>query len=158
MKNSLLLTIMLHLLRISLGIFFLYTSVLKIPDLGNTALFLTRSNILPETWSMPLSCIGVAMEFIVGLCLLLRKQYKGAALWACVMSSTFLLLFVQAWMRGLDLSCNCTGSNAVIDNYPIEIGYRLLLFGACLLLCWDATRGQSHTWRITRPLDFSQAD
>ncbi len=156
MQKSAILRLMLNLVRLSLGVFFLYTSVAKIPDLPTTALFLTRSHIFPESASMPLACIGVAMEFIVGFCFLFRCSYFAASIWSLVMSSTFIALFVQAWIRNLDLSCNCTGTTAEIANYPLEVGYRLLLAGACLITIWDAYRLYAIAQK-GKPLDFSEA-
>ncbi|MFI3243473.1 MAG: hypothetical protein R3Y56_04385 [Akkermansia sp.] len=156
MPKSAILRLMLNLVRLGLALFFLYTSVAKIPDLPTTALFLTRSDIFPESASMPLACIGVAMEFVVGCCFLFRCYYFAASIWSLVMCSTFVALFVQAWFRGLDLSCNCTGTSAIIDNYPMEVGYRLLLAGACLITLWDAFRLASLA-KKGKPLDFSEA-
>ena len=156
MKKSIILSLMLLLLRLSLGIFFLWTSIQKFSDLPTTALFITRSLILPESFSYPLACIGVAMEFIVALGLITRCYYGGISLWASLMSGTFLLLFTQAWLRGLDLSCNCTGNEEPILNYPLDVGLRLLLFGSCLLLVWDAKR-LSEQKKPRKNLDFSDA-
>ena len=147
----------LFLLRVGLGGFFLITGVLKINGLNETANFLTHSRILPEWFSMPLACIGVAMELVVAVCLLLRKCYRGATIWGLVMAGTFFLLYAQAWARGLELSCNCTGSTHDIVNYPLDTGLRLLLVGAMLLLIWDSHHTTSNMWRVTR-LDFSDPD
>ncbi|MBR5522415.1 MAG: DoxX family protein [Akkermansia sp.] len=155
MRNIRSITSMLTLLRVGLGAFFLVTGIPKIADLGETAEFLTRSDILPAWCSMPLACTGVAMELVVAVCLLFRLAYRGAAAWAAIMSSVFLLLYVQAWARGLDLSCNCLGSTHAIDNYPLDTGMRLLLLGAALLLIWDSRRVDSSIWK-NRKLDFSE--
>ena len=149
--------ILLTLLRIGLGIFFLITGALKITDLGTTAEFMTRSALLPEWCSMPIVCIGVAMELVVGVCLVFRRCYQGAALWGTVMCGVFLFLYAQAWMRGLELSCNCTGSLHEIVNYPLDTAMRLLLLGAMLLLMWDTRRRRSVLWNPNdSPFDFSE--
>lgn len=156
MRNSRIINILLGLLRIGLGVFFLITGVLKIGELGETAEFLTRSDLLPAWCSMPLGCIGVAMELVVGACLVFRLAYRGAAAWGVVMSSVFLFLYAQAWARGLQLSCNCLGSTHAITDYPQDTGARLLLLGAMLLLLWDSRRSSSNMWK-SRKLDFSDA-
>ena len=148
--------LLLSLLRLGLGLFFLTTAVLKIDQLGDTAEFLTRSRLLPECCSLPLACIGVAMELVVALCLLLRRSYRGASLWAVVMCAVYLLLYAQAWARGLELSCNCLGSAHEIVNYPLDTGLRLLLLAAVTLLLWDARRPRAA--RRGQRFDFSQAD
>ena len=157
MRNSRTIDILLTLLRIGLGVFFLITGIMKIGDLGQTAEFLTRSDLLPEFFSMPLACIGVAMELVVAVCLVFRLSYRGAAVWGVVMTFVFLLLYAQAWARGLSLSCNCMGSDHEIVNFPQDTGVRLLLLGAMLLLVWDSRRRDSLASRKPRKFDFSEA-
>lgn len=142
------------LLRVGMGVFFLCTGLLKISGLDETAQFLTRSRLLPELFSMPLACTGVAMELVVGACLLLRAAYRGAALWGCVMTGVFLLLYAQAWARGLELSCNCLGATHEIVNYPLDTGMRALLLGAMLILFWDSRQPNALLWKFRR-FDFS---
>lgn len=154
MKNSGLINVLLNLLRVGLGLFFLVTGILKVPELGETAEFLTRSQLLPEWCSLPLACTGIAMELVVAVCLVFRLAYRGAAAWGAVMTFVFLFLYAQAWIRGLELSCNCLGSTHEIVNYPQDTGARLLLMGAMLLLMWDSRRVSSGIWQ-PRKLDFS---
>lgn len=154
-RNNRFINLLLALLRVGMGLFFLITGVAKVPDLGETAEFLTRSQLLPEWCSMPLACTGVAMEIVTALCLIFRFAYRGAAAWGVIMTSVFLLLYVQAWARGLELSCNCTGTTHEIVNYPLDTGIRLLLLGAMLLLLWDSRRENSSIWR-PRKFDFSE--
>lgn len=154
MKNSRFVTVLLTLLRVGLGVFFLYTGVLKIADLGTTAQFMTASRLLPELFSMPVACVGVAMELVVGACLVLRCQYRGAALWGIVMTVVFVFLYSQAWARGLDLTCNCMGSGHQLDNYPLDIGIRLLLMGGMCLLYWEACTNELPPFP-GKKLDFS---
>lgn len=142
------------LLRVGMGLFFLSTGLLKIAHLDETAEFLTRSRLLPQLFSMPLACMGVAMELIVGGCLLMRAAYRGAALWGCVMTGVFLALYTQAWARGLELSCNCLGTSREIVNYPLDTGMRALLLGAMLILVWDSRQSNTLLWKF-RKLDFS---
>ncbi|MCH5285420.1 MAG: DoxX family protein [Akkermansiaceae bacterium] len=149
-----LLLLLTFLLRVGMGMFFIITGLLKISGLDETAEFLTRSRLLPEFFSMPLACIGVAMELVVGVCLLLRLLYRGAALWGSVMTSIFILLYLQAWIRGLELSCNCLGSTHEIVNYPLDTGMRLLLLGGMLILVWESRQSSSYLWKFHR-LDFS---
>ena len=132
--------LLLNILRIAMGGFFLITAVQKVTNMNETADFLTRSRILPEFFSLPLASIGLAMELVVAVCLLGKKSYRGATVWGVVMCGCFLLLYFQAWMRGLELSCNCLGSQHEITNYPFDTGMRLLLLGAMLLLLWDSRR------------------
>lgn len=139
-KYNRFINLLLTILRVGLGGFFLATALMKVTGINETADFLTRSRILPAFFSFPLACVGLAMELVVGICLLARRSYRGATVWGVVMCGTFLLLYLQAWMRGLELSCNCLGSMHEITNYPLDTGMRLLLLGAMLLLFWDSRR------------------
>ncbi len=144
------------LLRIGMGLFFLATGLQKISGLDETAQFLIRSQLfLPEIVALPLACTGVAMELVVGACLLGRFHYRGAAAWGIIMCSVFLLLYAQAWARGLTLSCNCLGSTHAIDNYPLDTGMRFLLLGAMTLILWDS-RQETFSFGGTRRLDVSE--
>ena len=78
-------------------------------------------------------------------------------MWGSVMTGVFLVLYAQAWARGLSLSCNCMGSTHEIVNYPQDTGVRLLLVGAMLLLVWDSRRRESLPTRKPRKFDFSDA-
>ena len=131
---------LLNVLRLGLGVFFLFTGLQKVAGLNEMVDFLTRSRILPAFFSFPLASIGLAMELVVAVCLLTKRSYRGATVWGLVMCSVFLLLYFQGWMRGLELSCNCLGSTHEITNYPFDTGMRLLLLGAMLLLFWDSRR------------------
>ncbi len=156
MRNSRATDILLNLLRVGIGVFFLVTGVLKIGDLGQTADFLTRSDLLPEFCSMPLACTGIAMELVVAVCLVFRLSYRGAAIWGSIMTTVFLLLYIQAWARGLTLSCNCMGAAHEIVDYPQDTGVRLLLLGAMLLLVWDSRRRDTLATRKLKEFDFSE--
>lgn len=140
MKNGRFINFLLLLLRLGLGGFFLLTGLQKLAGMDEMADFLTRSRILPAFFSMPLACIGLAMELVVAVSLLTRRSYRGATVWGVVMCSIFLLLYFQGWMRGLELNCNCLGSSHTITDYPFDTGMRLLLLGAMLLLFWDSRR------------------
>ena len=155
MKNGRLINFLLALLRLGLGGFFLITGVQKIAGMDEMADFLTRSRILPSIFSMPLACIGLAMELVVAVCLLTRRSYRGATVWGVVMCGVFLLLYFQGWMRGLELSCNCLGSSHEITDYPFDTGMRLLLLGAMLLLFWDSRR-PAPTFMKLRKYEFDR--
>jgi len=145
------------LLRIALGAFFLYTCFAKLSAMDETGQFITRSDIFPESFSMPLAFVGMAMEMLVGFGLFFKWQYRGALIWALIMCLSFVGFFANAWARGLSLSCNCFGSQAVIENYPLELSYRLLLLGAVLLLYWDMSRQRTLSWKRV-DLDLSELE
>ena len=128
------------LLRVGMGLFFLVVGIMKVAQVGDTANFIMRSDVLPQWCSTPLACAGIAMELVVAVCLLLKRHYQGATLWGTVMCCVFVFFYVQGWVRGLELSCNCLGTAHEIVDYPADTVLRLMLLGAMLLLHWDARR------------------
>ncbi len=143
------------LVRLALGALFLYTGFSKVMDIAGTAQTITQADILPVSCSLPLAYVGIAMEILLGFCLMFKLAYAAASLWTNVMCTVFLGIFIQAWIRGLDLSCNCLGMSADVQEYPLEICLRLLLLGASLCLSWDAFH-PTPVNKMKRPLDFSQ--
>lgn len=150
---------LLALLRVGLGLFFVINFFFKLnpKSMGDNAQFLTDCSILPEYFSMPLTCLGTTMELVVGVCLLFHKHYRGATLWGTVMTGVFFLLYSQAWVRGLSLSCACTGNTQEVTNYPMDTGLRLILLGSMLLLVWDSRRNASGRRKKAPKFDFSDA-
>ncbi len=140
MKYNRFVNLLLNILRLGLGGFFLLTALQKVMGMNEMADFLTRSRLLPAFFSFPLACLGLAMELVVAICLLSKRSYRGATVWGVVMCSTFVFLYAQAWLRGQELSCNCLGSTHEITNYPFDTSMRLLLLGGMLLLFWDSRR------------------
>lgn len=151
--------ILLTLLRIGMGLFFLINSVVKLnaKSLWENAQFMTGCDVLPEWCSMPLTCIGMMMELVVGVCLLFRIDYRGITIWGTIMTGVFFVLYAQAWARGLELSCACSGSTHHIENYAMDTGARLLLVGSMLLLLWDSRRSGTKRRRKSPKFDFSDA-
>ncbi len=143
------------LMRLTLGALFLYTGFSKVLDIEGTVQTLTLADMLPASFSLPLAYIGIAMEILLGFCLVFKIAYAATTLWTNVLCAVFLSIFVQAWIRGLDLSCNCLGMNSGVQEYPLEICLRLLLLGASLCLSWDAFH-PNPVDKKKRPLDFSK--
>lgn len=143
------------ILRVGFGLFFLYTGFEKIGALDETAEFLSRCDVLPEWCSFPLAYVGVAMELVVAVCFLFKWLYRAAAVAGVVMTGVFAALFIQAWWRGLSLSCNCMGAMHEIDNYPYEVSMRVLLLAGMALLLWDSRRSKKSPWKF-KSFDFSE--
>ena len=81
MRKPAVLFLLLTLLRIGFGSFFIVTGALKIPQLDVTAEFLTRSRLLPEFCSLPLASLGdyrrnmsAAAQGLYGSCFLGRNH------------------------------------------------------------------------------------
>lgn len=143
------------LLRLGMGGFFLFVAGRKLFHLDQLQATIDRFAIFPEAWGHPLACLGVACEMVVGLGLLFRRTSAGAALLGSALTFTFVTLFVQGWIRGLALSCNCIGVEREVTSYPFEVAWRLGLFLLMLVILWNSCRKGKTYFNVTR-LDFSE--
>lgn len=147
--------ICLLLLRLGMGGFFLFVAGRKLFHLDQLQATIDRFAIFPEAWGHPLACLGVACEIVVGLGLLFRRTCASAALLGSALTFTFVALFVQGWIRGLALSCNCIGVEREVTSYPFEVAWRLGLFLLMLVILWNSCRKGKTYFNVTR-LDFSE--
>lgn len=132
--------IVFSLLRILLGLFMLWTGIAKIRALNSFIDDVARFDVFPVSWEPWIAYLGISCEIVVGVCLIFKKFYLAAVCLACAMFSVFVTLFVQAWARGLSLSCHCTGFDREVQSYPFEVAWRLGLLLAGLALLWDIYR------------------
>ncbi len=144
------------LLRWGMGIFFLVVAGRKILHLDVLQATIDRFAVFPPEWSHPMACLGLACELVVGLGLLIRRICAGAALLGSALTFSFVAFYVQGWIRGLSLSCNCLGGEATdVISYPFEVGWRVGLFILMLLILWDSCKKGKHYFKFSR-LDFSE--
>jgi len=122
------------------GVLFLMAGVMKVAD---PAGFLrdVAGYRLVDGW--PLVAAGFFLpyfEIVTGAALVLGRPYRGAALGAGAMSAIFLVALVQAWVRGLDISCGCFGGAGGTSDYPWWVTRDLAVMCACAVCWWDAGR------------------
>lgn len=142
------------LLRVGLGVFFLIVGSMKAMKLDELTADIQHFDIVPAGCEWYMACLGVAMELAIGICFVFKRLYLAAAVAGCALTACFVAIFVQAWIRGLVLSCSCLGVAREATNYPFEVGWRLLLFLAMVLVFFNARKKDSPFSRPAR-LDFS---
>lgn len=98
--------------EIVVGLAFLWAGYLKLLD---PSAFLSAI-LTYEVFSYKLSAMASLwvpyLELCVGACLVFRVLKGGARFWAVGLLLAFIVLLVQAAVRGLDVDCGCFGSNA----------------------------------------------
>ncbi|MGA0854291.1 MAG: DoxX family protein [Luteolibacter sp.] len=133
------------ILRVMLGCWFAYSGGLKIFGTGLDRFLVDVGNY--RMVGPPLDAwvaYGVPwVELVSGVCLMLGVLRRGALLTVFGLISVFSIAVGSAWVRGLDISCGCLGSDA-----PIRYWAKALEFsGYFLLLAW--------LWRIEAEADRS---
>lgn len=128
----------LKIIRIILGIFFLYTGITKLFQLDDFVASVSTFRVFPYEWDGWVAYLGIACELVVGFCLVFRKAYTAAVLLLCGMCTVFVSLFIQAWIRDIpNVNCLCTGKNAPVTNYFWETSWRVVLLIIAFTLLWE---------------------
>ncbi len=125
------------ILRLLLGAFFLFVGVRKLFRLDPFIEDIARFSLFPVSWEEWIAYTGIACELVIGVCFLLRRFYVPAVLLATCMCFSFVVIFVQGWIRGLSLSCHCLGVERQVTSYPFEVAWRVVLLGLVLSLLWE---------------------
>ena len=95
------------LLRLTVGVVFLYACVYKIRDPRVFADGVLDFHMLPSALVVPFSLILPWIEAIAGICLVAGVLRRGAAALALLMLVAFMVAIAFAILRGIDISCGC---------------------------------------------------
>ncbi len=106
------------LVRIVLGLVFIYSSFPKILDPSAFATIVTNYRILPPQLVPMTAVILPWVEAVCGFALIIGRWEKGAALLVCLMMAVFLGLTWYNSYRGLNIACGCFSLTA---NEPSHI-------------------------------------
>jgi len=108
------------LLRVGLGIVFLYASYEKILSPSAFAQAVENYALLPPALIHPVALFLPWIEAVCGGLLIIGRLTFGATLIVDILMVIFILAFTINWVRGVDVSCGCfsletegqTGENA----------------------------------------------
>lgn len=154
------------LLRLGLGLLFIYAGLAKVIDLEDlyklhqfssaTQQFMTdvqhfEITTYLDAWSPGLSwdaSILIAtylpwLEIFAGLALCTRRLYAGAIAICGVLSLAFLGAICSAWWRGLDITCGCFGREENKTPFASHIALNLTMLAAAAALAaieWRRTQ------------------
>lgn len=95
------------IVRVVLGLVFLYAGILKIADpvafAGNIAAY----RILPYFGNYLVAATLPWLETICGLLLIIGWRARTAALITCILNGVFIVALASTILRGLDIDCGC---------------------------------------------------
>ncbi|PIN74795.1 hypothetical protein COV18_06275 [Candidatus Woesearchaeota archaeon CG10_big_fil_rev_8_21_14_0_10_37_12] len=125
-------------LRIILGLLFIGSSVLKLPDLNGFSAAVASFNLFPRWAVKPIAYTIPFVEFIVGWWVLSGKSLLYAAYTGLViMLVTTLVIFIALLLKRKVKNCGCYGTvivvpltwNKFVENIIWTILFVLLIFG-----------------------------
>ena len=135
------------LVRLAVGGMFVYASLYKILDPGSFARSIWFYHMGPGTLINLMAIILPWIELLCGLALVFGVLYRGAVLWANLMTVIFLFALGSAIMRGLSIDCGCfkagaQATEAAWDSFYFDLG--LLVLTLQLLI------SRSKRWHLAR--------
>ena len=95
------------ILRVAIGVTFIYASIYKINDPGTFAKSIWFYHLVPGDLINLMALILPWIELLCGLALILGLFYHGAVVLVNVMMVTFILALSAAIVRGIDIECGC---------------------------------------------------
>ncbi len=103
------------LVRVALGGVFLYAGVIKAYDVRGFADDIANYQLLPAAL-VPLAAAALPwVEIGAALALIAGRWTRAASLLVGAMMAVFTVALLQAFARGIDLTCGCFGGDAPAD-------------------------------------------
>jgi len=124
------------LARIALGAVFLYAGAIKAFDARGFADDIANYQLLPGLLVPTVAAALPWVEMAAGLSLVLGRWSRGAALLVGGLMTAFTLALLQAFARGIDLTCGCFGGDAPAD-WTTLVRDLVLLAGAAFVFAFD---------------------
>lgn len=118
------------LLRITLGVVFVYASIEKLADPSAFATSISAYKVLAGTSALVVATILPWVELLCGAGLLFGVYVKGSSTIALVLLLGFTAAVLSALVRGLDIACGCYTQ----DPSARHIGYWKVGENAVLLV------------------------
>jgi uncharacterized membrane protein YphA (DoxX/SURF4 family) len=112
---------MMLVLRLGLGVLFLYTGWVKAADPTAFLLNIRSFQMLPDPWAAWLAMGLPWLEIFTGVALIAGVLLDGALLCSAGMFTVFLVALLYSWHRGLDVTCGCFGRQENATDYPMAI-------------------------------------
>ena len=132
---------MAFLARVTVAVVFVSAAVPKIGDPGRFAEAISTYRLLPESGAVLLALWLQWLELCAGCAILISPMRRAALAILLTLTVAFGLALLQAWCRGLDITCGCFGNTDAVHGAAYA---GLLLRDGLLLglLCW--------LWRASR--------
>ncbi|MDQ8189662.1 DoxX family protein [Roseibacillus persicicus] len=125
------------ILRLGLGIFFVWSGLIKLADLDAFTEAVFNYQILFPPYDGYAAYFVAWLEVIAGLATVIgRWGARGGLLAIAFMLAAFNIALGIAASKGLNINCGCFGSSEEPTNYLLHIGLNLLLWVLAIILLW----------------------
>mgnify|MGYP000209209736 FL=1 len=111
------------LIRVLLGVIFIYASYDKILDPGKFARDIANYHIIPFGLENLIAIILPWLELFIGIGLIAGLMVDGSSMISGGLMTIFILFILQATLRGFNIECGCglkegemVGWNKILEN------------------------------------------
>jgi uncharacterized membrane protein YphA (DoxX/SURF4 family) len=118
------------LVRVALGLIFIYASLDKISHPGEFAKIVNNYQLLPAVLINIFALILPMLELLCGIALILGVLVRPAAAWAVAMLVMFIGAVSLALSQGININCGCFSTS----THARTLGLNLLLQDIGMLL------------------------
>ena len=136
------------ILRIGLGIFFIWSGVVKLQDLPAFTEAVGNFQIVGEPWDAVVAYTLPWVEIFAGLAVASGFGKAGGLVMILGMLLVFCAAIGWVWSQGLNINCGCYGKDSEPTNYPLKLAANsglILVAVACLVLMGRQRRLASPT-------------
>lgn len=142
--------LVLIIIRLCIAATFLFAAFPKIEEPLVFAQSVNAYQLLPSSWSLWIALGLPWLELVAGLGILAPRLRRASGCIIVGLLALFIGLHLNAWTRGLDITCGCFGLHEDASvNYLWPILRNLALLIGCILILIRDTR--THSARKNRP-------
>ena len=133
-------SMILLLLRILFGAFFIWSGIAKVKDPIEFAEAVRNFDLIGDPLAPAMALFIPWVEVIAGIAIMWDKFAKGGSGILTGSLAVFTGAIIIAWARGLDITCGCFGGTEEL-NYPVKVAQNLglLLLGGFLFYVTERT-------------------
>ncbi|MCL4305632.1 DoxX family membrane protein [bacterium] len=117
--------------RLLLAGVFLYAAWPKMLDPGAFAKAITNYRfslpLIGQDYVYAAAILMPPLEAVCAICLFMSRLRRGAALLLSVMLVIFIVMIVQAVLRGFNIDCGCFGASATASALASKVGWQKVL-------------------------------
>jgi uncharacterized membrane protein YphA (DoxX/SURF4 family) len=129
------------ILRIGFGVILIWASVDKILHPVDFASSVTNYRVLGDGLSRWVAVWIPYLEALTGLLLILGIWSDATVMINGILMAVFLILVIQAYIRGLDINCGCFAVKGEAPIGLLKITENVVFTcGACVLIWWRFKR------------------
>lgn len=130
--------VMTFIFALAFGSLFLWSGVGKIKDPISFAEAVRNYRLIGDPWAAAAAHLIPWLEIFAGGAVMWDRMRQGAAALLTLLLFGFTLAIISAWIRGLDITCGCFGSEVPM-NYPVKVAQNLGLIAFGFWLWWSAS-------------------